>query len=518
MNLYYPETLTGLILITLLGMLCIYVHYIKKNESLALALLILTALILRLFMIQLDPFLNNWDERYHALVAKNMMEFPFKPMLRAEPILPFKMDDWSNNHVWVHKQPLFMWQMALSMKIFGINEIALRLPSAIMGAGSVYFVYKIGALWIRNNSIAFLASIIYTFSYFQLELCSGRIGLEHNDLCFAFYFTAAIWSFLQYLNDGKKIKWVLWIGVFIGAAILVKWLTALLLFGGWGLYISLQKTERFKFLAWKHLLIAMGTCLVLFLPWQIYISQTFPVETDLMHKHNLLHITEALGILKPNPWYHLKKLELLYHPFSLVLIPFGISFIFSNQKVLRAFNWTALSMILVLYFFFSIIVQTKMQAYTVIIHSIMWLLISSGVFKIMDLISNSMNLKRSDWTICILSAILMILSLKPLQISAYRAPSNEIRNVECHNASIYKNLESKYTTDRVIINVKELDDVELMYYQDVNVYHWYPTKSQLDSLLNKGYNFSAFINNNGQPLPDYITENNDILIIPHVLQ
>ncbi len=38
--------------------------------------------------------LHDWDERYHALVAKNMIEQPFKPMLYKNPVLPYDYKDW----------------------------------------------------------------------------------------------------------------------------------------------------------------------------------------------------------------------------------------------------------------------------------------------------------------------------------------------------------------------------------------------------------------------------------------
>ena len=50
-----------------------------------------------------------------------MMEDPFKPMLIKNPLFPYHYGDWWNCHIWVHKQPLFLWQMALSMKIFGVS-------------------------------------------------------------------------------------------------------------------------------------------------------------------------------------------------------------------------------------------------------------------------------------------------------------------------------------------------------------------------------------------------------------
>ncbi len=70
--------------------------------------------LLRLVLAGADPFLHPWDERYHTLVAKLLMDFPFRPMVRLDPILPYDPAVWCCNHVWVLKQPLFFWQMAAS--------------------------------------------------------------------------------------------------------------------------------------------------------------------------------------------------------------------------------------------------------------------------------------------------------------------------------------------------------------------------------------------------------------------
>ena len=44
-------------------------------------------------------------------------------------IFPYKYQDWTSNHVWLHKQPLPLWSMSASLWMFGINEIAVRLPA-----------------------------------------------------------------------------------------------------------------------------------------------------------------------------------------------------------------------------------------------------------------------------------------------------------------------------------------------------------------------------------------------------
>ncbi len=114
-----------------------YVGWRQQRPAQALLLLMGAAFLLRLTMIGLDPFLHDWDERYHALVARNLMDAPLRPMLRAIPALPYNYKAWCCNHVWLHKQPLFLWQMALAMKVFGTNVVALRLPSALLARQSL---------------------------------------------------------------------------------------------------------------------------------------------------------------------------------------------------------------------------------------------------------------------------------------------------------------------------------------------------------------------------------------------
>ena len=106
---------------------------------------------------------QEWDEQFHALVAKNMMSAPFEPMLYKNLLLPAFDSDWTMGHIWLHKQPLFLWQMALSMKIFGVNVIALRLPSLLMSTAVTYLIYRIGSVTI-NKSAGFYGALLFAFS------------------------------------------------------------------------------------------------------------------------------------------------------------------------------------------------------------------------------------------------------------------------------------------------------------------------------------------------------------------
>ena len=110
-----PDLKDSLLLGSLLSFILSFA-FLAKNNSLSSLFLFVSGILVYSYGALLDDFLNVWDERYHALVAKNMIDHPFTPMLYADPVLDQEYSGWFKGHVWLHKQPLFMWQMALSMK------------------------------------------------------------------------------------------------------------------------------------------------------------------------------------------------------------------------------------------------------------------------------------------------------------------------------------------------------------------------------------------------------------------
>lgn len=98
----------------------------------------------------IDPFLNEWDEQYHALVAKHLSENPFKPLLIKNSPVALDYKSWAYCHVWMHKQPLFMWQMALSIKTFGTSLFAVRLPSVLLHALTAILLLSIAGRFLMK--------------------------------------------------------------------------------------------------------------------------------------------------------------------------------------------------------------------------------------------------------------------------------------------------------------------------------------------------------------------------------
>lgn len=523
MTFYSDDILLGLAISSVCAIISIYTFFVLSKKKLSLILLSLSAFLLRLLMIAADPFLQDWDERFHALVAKNMINQPFKPMLRVYPIMDYDYTSWCCNHIWVHKQPLFLWQMAVSMKIFGVNEIAMRLPSAILGALMVFMIYQMANYWFKNAHIGFLAAFIYTFSYYQLELTSGRFGLDHNDLIFTCYVTASIWAFTQYLKSNYKLSWAIVIGLFVGGAVLNKWLTGFLIFGGWGLHLIFSNYPISNAKKYGHFALSILIACIVFIPWQLYIIKTFPLESAYEFEFNRKHIFEVLQGHTGSIFFHLKFMTTAYGKYLMPFFLLGLFYAFKDKKMDKIVSLSMLLMLISVYGFFSIVVKTKMPAFVYPVSSIVIILIAAGLFNSVTHVFNYFlkeNLPEliRKIALSILVLFIGIYSLNPWEIAKNRDLSNEIRNAKINNTQIYKSISNEITQNYVIINCKSFEDTEMMFHKDVNAFHWFPEQRVLDSLQSKGYKFAAFNNNNGQNLPEYITNDKRILIIDKQLK
>jgi 4-amino-4-deoxy-L-arabinose transferase-like glycosyltransferase len=92
------------------------------------------------------------------------------------------------------REGMIMWLDALSMAVFGITPMALKIPGAIFGALTVFGIYLLVSELFdkRKNAIALLSAFLLATSFWHINF--SRIGfrviLEPFFLVFTFYFLA----------------------------------------------------------------------------------------------------------------------------------------------------------------------------------------------------------------------------------------------------------------------------------------------------------------------------------------
>lgn len=489
----------------------------KIVDNLLLYSVILLGFALRIGAILADPFLHPWDERFHALVARNMMDSPFVPILRVNPITDnYDKFIWCCNHIWLHKQPLFMWQMALSMKIFGVSEWSMRLPSAIMGSLLPLIIYRIAILLNLRKRAALLAALLLACSNFHLQMIAGIHGMDHNDVAHGFYVLASIWVLFEY-QQSKKWYWILIIGVFSGAAILNKWLTGLLVYLIWGIVVVLLIYGKYPIKKQIfHFMCSLVVCCIVFLPWQLYIVHRFPDLASYVYEFNRRHISEALEGHGGDSFYYLGFLKELFGRFLYFLIPIGMYISIRIKYVRHNLNLGIIAAIGFVFIFYSIIVKTKVDTYLFFVVPLALLYISIALDYFIEYLR---TIIKPKYLAPIIFSIAAFISINPVWIESYLSNKNITRNERIYNANIYKNLR-KILPDsiHVVMNMNSFEDIDVMFYnRGITAYHWTLPEEDFKSFEQRKIPIAVFESHGNYKLPDYVLKYPFLYIIKQEL-
>lgn len=478
----------GLLLILACSFLCwkAWVLHAQHKVWMGIGLLILSGFLLRTY-VAADLYLHPWDERYHALVAKNMIETPLKPMLYKNPILPYEYKNWAANHVWVHKQPLPLWVMAGSISLFGCHEWSLRLPSVILTCLGVLLTFLIGKT-IYNKRIGFIAAFFYSINGLIIELSGGRIATDHIDVFFLFLIELAVWMALKYAITNHRIYTIFCAGI-TGLAILTKWLPALIVLPVWILFVfHFKKVSPKK--AFVDFMLLLMTIVAVALPWQIYIRTAFPLEAAWENAFNYKHIFEALEGHSGSLFYHFDRMRMQFG--EIVYLPLLWLLYKTIKRRSNLIRWALCIWIFIPYLFFSF-VETKMKAYTIFA--------APALFIVIALFWNYLYVYKKIFTYKYLVYIILgLLLLLPIRYTLERVKPFEIRGRSPQWVKQIKSLKKmNLSPNTVIFNMDH--PIETMFYTDFTAYENIPDEHTIKYLLDKGYEIYIWDDSN---LPPFI--------------
>lgn len=493
----------------------LYFNFGKTKIS--LVLLSLGTLAIGFFIGNLDPFLVTWDEQFHALVAKSLLINPLMPKLYANPILEYDYTNWVNNHVWLHKQPLFLWQIAISLKLFGLNHLAVRFPSILMHAISTLMIFRIGKLT-TNEKVGFYGALFFSVAYYPLELVAGKLNTDHNDVAFLFYILASFWAWFEYQQHQKK-RYLILIGFFAGCAVLVKWLVGLLIFAVWFLTLGLNdKSNWLRLKAYQPLISSAIVSAMVFIPWQIYTLVKFPNEAKFEFDYNTRHFFEPLEGHSGDMWFHFRAFKDIYGAGDAIPFIYVIGLLIFLKKIkIRTFRYAILFAVLSIYLFYSI-ASTKMISFCIVVSPFLFLGLSSLVETILNYLNHKIRIKYfiQEFTPIILVVIsYFILNLKKIQTNHtdWKPVFNYYRQADIDEMHFIKKLIAEIGTEHYVVfnsSLKGMGNIPIMFYTNHIAYNFIPSEEQISQIKAKKYNVAIWDNG---ALPNYILDNKDVVKI-----
>ena len=221
---------------------------------------------------------------------------------------------------WFDKPPLFYWLTALSMRLFGVSELAARLPSALEAVGLVAVTYALARRAFPETPRAGL------WAGFVLATCVQFLILARaavTDMTLVLTLTLALWALYVWTQTGQG-RWVALCGVMTGLGCLAKGPVALVLVGVQA-FGYLLVTRQAKRLLSPALWCGFGLCLVVGLPWFLWMihlhGQLF--INGFLEANNVTRYLKAEHATTSPVWFFLPVLLAGFLPWSLALPGMG---------------------------------------------------------------------------------------------------------------------------------------------------------------------------------------------------
>jgi len=270
-----------------------------------------------------------WDELYHALVARNLMKHFLKPTFYDQPYLPYDYRGWwQGNHIWLHKSPYAMWQIAISYHIFGVNTFALRFPSLIMSSLAVFITYMIGSE-LYDKKVGLIAASLQAISPLMMNLVYGYMFSDHINAALIFWVELSCYLLIKGIKTGKT-KYYIWSGVAQGFGYLSKSYLCLVSFGILVVIFALTRMNILKpykeNINTKRVLLQILFSILVVAPWVIFCLIEYPEEFIYENQRVLDHLNTEIEIWKRAWDFHLFEYMPAHYPYWYLVI--FVSFFF----------------------------------------------------------------------------------------------------------------------------------------------------------------------------------------------
>lgn len=486
------------VLLCFIGYYFAYKSFKQNNYTSAILLILLCGLFLRIF-ISADLYLHTWDERYHALVAKNLINHPLTPTLRSNPLLPYDYKNWVDNHIWLEKPPIPLWSMAISMSIFGVNEIAARIPSILVSLLGIYLTFLIGQT-LFNKKVGLLAAFLHSINGLLIELAGGRVSSDHVETFFIFFVQLSVFLSIYAIKNKKSYTFSLLIGIVTAFSLLSKWNPGLLVIPLWfvGAYFSRQYTLRK--LIFNLFLIILSTFSV-FSIWIIYIFNHFPEEAKWVLTKFVFAFNKSLEGHDGPIYFYINQAGIIFGEIVFIPLILSIYFLFRKKISWKLILLTAWWLIPLVIFSFA---ETKRQTY---------LLISAPAFFILTayFMQYLFSIRLRFRYKFILNLILILLILLPIRYSIERIKPFEKRERNPLWAQQIRNINNLIPWEKKLVLFNIERPIETMFYTDFIAYSQIPNPETIESLQKRG--FTIIINEDSTIDIEQFANNKEILFL-----
>lgn len=415
-----------------------YVHF--------LGLLILIYLVI---FLKLGSFhMRHWDESMFAVNTYEMIHNGnyFSLYFDGKP-------DLFNT-----KPPLTTWLQILSVKLFGYNELALRIPSALAASASVILVYRFmskqfNLLW------AWISALILLTSAGFIHFHTARTADSDSLLCF--FILAGNLYFFKYLMEDKK-KYIFLFFVFISLAFATKMYAALLFTPAY-IIILMRYKKMLPFIFNRYFLAGISLFVISAIGLVLLREMDSPgYLREILFKDAGRMLTVVENHRESGTFYFDNFFSTRFSSWFLLLIIGASTAFFIEDKTVKSFltNLTILVATYLVIITFSI---TKLEWYDMPLYPIISIIAAYPLYYIIQTLISDSNPKR--WIQQVL--IIIVVFIYPYHMMFDKSQGNRIaageKKQEANELYLFSRINQKNNLDKITVYYSEYTGSLLFY-------------------------------------------------------
>jgi 4-amino-4-deoxy-L-arabinose transferase-like glycosyltransferase len=286
------------------------------------------------------------------------------------------------------KPPLLIWSQVFFMKYLGVNELSIRLPSAIAAFLTCLLILFFSIWYLKQFWFGFIAVMVLVTTYGYMDFHATRSGAY--DSLLTLFTTLSGLSFFVF-SETKKNKYLFLFFLASALAVLTKGIAGLLFLPAL-LFYSLWQRQLLSLVDNKHFYIGLLSFFVIVAGYYLLREINNPGYLVAVYKNELVpRYFDGIEWHKHPFWYYYDNFVKSRLSMWYLFVPCGI-FLGLIDKDSRIKQITLFSTILALSYLLIIsISQTKSEWYDLPMYPFLSILIAVTIFHFYDF------LKNFDW-------------------------------------------------------------------------------------------------------------------------
>ncbi|MDO9186073.1 MAG: glycosyltransferase family 39 protein [Bacteroidia bacterium] len=346
--------------------------------------------------------LRVWDEARLAISAHEMLQ-------NHNYLIPHYK---GNPDMWGTKPPLVIWTQAIFYKLFGMGELAVRLPSALAAFLTTLIIMLFSVKYLKSYWLGLISVLILITSYGYINNHAVRTG--DLDAPLAFFTTLYCLSFFLFIElKERKYLHVFFLGLTL--AILTKSVQGLLFVPALAIYVLIGK--RFlEIVKNKWFYFDLLLCITIVLGYYLTREHYNPGYLRAVWKNELggRYLSALEGHGYPFMFYYDQLISSKYAEWFL-LVPCGIiaGFVIKDEKLKRL---TLFSLLMIVSYWLIISISvTKCEWYDVPLYPFLGMMGAIAIHSVFSLLTEAADTKRITGFYLIPFLFLVIVFFKPYQ-------------------------------------------------------------------------------------------------------